>query len=231
MGKRFSSSKISIPWECHSFSRPHAPHRGIVPRSAVHCGQSGRGTGSAHPDMPPYCPHPQRTLQKSYPRWHRLFRCFSSFTCHHWRLGRSFRLSCFLRRGLRLGLLFKQIIKIIHHRLPLFRFGLLFGFGRLVPGCFLSRLLLGCSRLLGPGSLRLLLPLGLDVPQLLPDRRLFSAPSEVPLADLLLLSEIGADGWDFSAAGAKGAFFSAAGVLRLSYFSFWTGFSISSSKS
>ena len=35
----------------------------------------------------------------------------------------------FLRRGLRLGLLFKQIIKVIHHRLPLFRFGFLLGLG------------------------------------------------------------------------------------------------------
>ena len=58
----------------------------------------------------------------------------------------------------------------------------------------------------------------------------FSAPSEVPLADLLLLSEIGSDGGDFSAAGAKGAFFSAAGFSGWA-FSFWVGFSISSSKS
>ena len=95
-------------------------------------------------------------------------------------LGALFLAFLLLRRGLRLGLLFKQIVKIIHHRLPLFRFGLLFGFGRLVPGCFLSRLLLGCSRLLGPGSLRLLLPLGLDVPQLLPDGRLLGSIRSTP---------------------------------------------------
>ena len=54
--------------------------------------------------------------------------------------------------------------------------------------------------------------------------------AEVPLAELLLFSEIGADGWDFSAAPVKGAFFSAAGFSACA-FSFWAGFSISSSRS
>src|SRR5699024_9685470 len=56
------------------------------------------------------------------------------------------------------GLLFKQIVKVIHHGLPLFRFRLLFGFWLLVAGGFLGRLLPGRSRFLVTGCLRLLLP-------------------------------------------------------------------------
>ena len=54
------------------FRHGYALHEGTWLQSAAHCGQSGKETGSGHPDMPPYCPYPRRTLRKSYPGWRRL---------------------------------------------------------------------------------------------------------------------------------------------------------------
>ena len=95
-----------------------------------------------------------------------------------------FRLFClrlrFAGNRLILGLLFKQIVKVIHDRLPLFRFWLLSGLGRLVPRSFLGRLFPGRSWFFVMRGLRLFLPLGLDFPKLLPHGRLFRPIRSTP---------------------------------------------------
>lgn len=95
-------------------------------------------------------------------------------------LGALFLAFLLLRRGLSLGPLFKQIVKVIHDRLPLFRFWFLSGLGRLVPRGFLGRLFPGRSRFFVMRGLRLFLPLGLDFPKLLPHGRLFRPIRSTP---------------------------------------------------